>query len=132
MAEVTEGGSFDMSDVKSAIEGAGRETKYEGRPADFEEAKTRARKHGYGERVDYNYTEKGSGRRVAKFSRCDWTATGELGIYAPRIPELEAELFSDEFTYGKGMHIDILEKVKIEAIGDDPVLPIESVSQATN
>jgi hypothetical protein len=131
MAEVTEGTNFDMTDMQSAIGGAGRESKYEGRPFNDEEAKERARKHGYGERVDYNYTEKGSGRKVAKFIRCDWIATGDLGTYAPRIPELEAELFPDDFTYGKGMHIDILENVKIEATGEDPVAPIEKASPNT-
>jgi hypothetical protein len=130
MADNTNGG-FDFSDVKSALGEVtlpGRDVKYEGKPADADEVKERARTHGFGARVDYNYTEKESSRKVSKFTRCDWTATGDLGVYAPRIPELEAELFPDDFTYGKGLCFDILENVKIEVTGEDPVEAIERVS----
>lgn len=124
-------GSFDMSNMKSTLGGSGRDATYEGLPATIDEAKKRAREHGYGERVDYNYTERGSTRRVTKFPRCDYTATGELGVYAKRNPELEKDLFSDEKTYGKEMHIDILENVKIEVIGEDPPKPVENVREVT-
>jgi hypothetical protein len=119
-------GAWDMEDMAAALPSS-KDTIYQG--PTFDEAKTRAREHGYGERVDYNYTQKETTRRVAKFSRCDWVATGELGVFAPRHPKLEKDLFSNEFTYGKGMHMDILENVKIEIIGENPVKPGGSVGR---
>ena len=123
-----ENNTFDMTDMKSTLGGTGRDVTYEGRPKELEEAQKRAREHGYKPRVEYAHTERGDSRRVAKFARCDFTATGDLGVYAPRIPELEADLFSDEKTYGKGMHIDILENVKIDIIGEDKPKVVETVS----
>jgi ATP-dependent RNA helicase DDX3X len=120
--------NFDMGDVASALSATKPEVVYEGRPKDLEDAKQKARQHGYKERVEYEYTERGDTRKVAKFARCDYTATGELGITAPRNPDLEAELFSDEKTYGKGMHIDILENVKIEVTGENVPKQEDSVS----
>ena len=121
--------NFDMGDMKESIAGPGRDVTYEGRPKELEEAQKRAREHGYKPRVEYNYQEKGDSRRVAKFARCDWSATGDMGKIAPRIPELEADLFSDEKTYGKGMHIDVLENVKIDVTGDDIPKSHDTVSR---
>jgi hypothetical protein len=126
--KMAETNNFDMADMTTALGGSGKDTIYQGRPPTLEEASKRAREHGYVDRVNYNYTQKESTRVVSKFTRCDWIATGELGVFAPRIPQLEAELYNDEFTYGKGMHIDILEEVKIEVIGEEPVKPVDTVS----
>lgn len=125
---MAESNAFDMANVGAALDANAQDPVSQGPSANAEETAKRAREHGYGERVDYNYTQKENTRRVSKFTRCDWIATGELGVYAPRIPALETELYPDDFTYGKGLNIDILENVKIEVIGEDPVKPIDTVS----
>jgi hypothetical protein len=125
--EMADTKTFDMTEMGSALGGQGQDGGYQGRPPTIEEASRRARDHGYGERVDYDYTQTEATRRVANFTRCDWIATGELGVYAPRIPELEKELYPEDVTYGKGLHMDVLENVVIEVIGEDPVKPVETV-----
>jgi hypothetical protein len=123
---------WGMNEVTNALEKVAadksKEQNFRGRPADLEEANKKAREHGYKEPVNYNYEVKENTRRIAKFRRCDWVATGELGVFAPRIPALEAQLYPDEFTYGKGLRYDVLQGAKIEVIGDDPVKPIQKVS----
>ncbi|KIW07876.1 uncharacterized protein PV09_01789 [Verruconis gallopava] len=125
---------FDMSGMSSVLKSSvlkdsDTDSRNQSHAQINEDASARARDHGYGARVEYNYSQNENHRKVAKYKRCDWVATGDLGIFAPRHPELEKELFPDERTYGKGQNIDILENVKIDIIGENPVKPIETFEE---
>lgn len=115
--------NYDMSNMADAIDEIkpGRDTHYEGRSRDPDEASKKARDHGYGARVDYDYTQEAT-LSVATSKRYEFT--GEFGVLAPRMLELEEQLFNEEWTYGRGERMDILEAVPIEVTGDDPVAPV--------
>lgn len=99
------------------------EQNYVGAPQDKEEAETKAREHGYTAPIPYDYstyeargkTEGGDGGDMqapasvgivtAQAARYEWQ--DEYGEIGPKIPELEAILFSDEHRQeaGLGRHL---------------------------
>jgi hypothetical protein len=114
----------DMSAVLSSQSKPKPEQNFVGAPKDKKEAETKAREHGYTVPVPYDYSayqDDGKGSDMlasatraaaAQAVRYEWK--GEYGEVGPKIPELEAILFSDEFKYEAGTQRDRIEDFKTE------------------
>lgn len=130
----------DMSAVLSTPSMPKPEQNFVGAPKDKKEAENKAREHGYTAPVPYDYSayqDDGKGSDMlasatraaaAQAARYEWK--GEYGEVGPKIPELEAILFSDEFKYEAGTQRDRIEdfRTEITSNGDLKFVAITNVS----
>lgn len=92
----------------------------------------RAREHKWTEPQKYNYDEAllGSGESslpwFAKAARYEWS--DEYGDVAPRIPELEDQLFKDSYITTQGTHMDEYTKFTVAVSGPNEIAPAREVS----
>jgi ATP-dependent RNA helicase DDX3X len=108
-----------------------------GAPTDAAEAETKAREYNWPQKVHYDYTtyapkEEGalavSGANLPTWacSAAKYEWLDEYGDVAPRIPELEAQLFDLEFLHGAGTWIENL-KMEVKSEGAVNIEPIVKV-----
>jgi hypothetical protein len=133
--------AFDSGDMAAALSTTSKvipEQNFIGAPQDKQEAESKARDHGYTAPIPYDYSAYQPGNAAkpvgadgdgddilapitggiaAQAVRYEWK--DEYGDVGPKIPELEAILFTDEFKYEAGTQRGTIQGIKSEAMGKD-------------
>jgi ATP-dependent RNA helicase DDX3X len=140
--DVTADVTADLGEIALSEAGTEKpkpEQNFVGAPADLAEAEAKARDYLWAKKVDYDYTAyaptKDGTATIEPANHVPWASSAvkyewleEYGEVAPRIPELEAQLFDLEFLHRTGENMSNLDlHVKMEgAVRIEPITKVGS------